>query len=145
MPAKSGHFSIQESAAGGLSYKVKITRISACLPLDLIAFRAPPYITAIGAGIPAPVLAVVMAAPVLSDPSDPLKDSYCNHLPVCCDVATDLFNFNIWDQPFRIKYQLIMILVRSFRLRLLHYIAGPVIQINIILIILVCSCFDRYY
>jgi hypothetical protein len=34
------------------------------------------------------MLAVVMAATVLSDPSDPLEKSYCTHLPICCDVAT---------------------------------------------------------
>ena len=67
------------------AYRVSVICKHLFPPFCLVAPRAAFHIATIRAGIPAPVFAVVMATPMLSDP---LENSHCDHLPVCCDVAT---------------------------------------------------------
>ena len=86
--AGDGHILTNQKALASLNlvwaYRVSVIHKHLFPPFCLFAPRAAFHITSIRTGIPAPVLAVVMAASMLSDP---LENSHRDHLPVCCDVA----------------------------------------------------------
>ena len=86
--AGDGHILTNQKALSSLNlvwaYRVSVICKHLFPPFCLVAPRTAFHIATIRAGIPAPVFAVVMAAPMLSDP---LENSHRDHLPVCCDVA----------------------------------------------------------